>query len=92
MKTHCAHFASIYTIMDIFHSQEFRRIPFYTINWAYGMSWHTATYIQCEAAATTCTGAVPLAAISEFGAGILAISIVEFFWFLRLVRSAARFK
>jgi hypothetical protein len=81
--------ASIYTIIDIFHSQELR-IPFYTVNWAYGISWRTATYLQCEAAAASCTGAVPLTELFQFGIGILAISIVEVVWFYRLVRSSVR--
>jgi hypothetical protein len=84
--------ASIYTLADMLHSLELRRIPFYTspINWAYGMSWRTATFIQCEAAAPTCTGSVPLAVVSQFGLAILAISVVESFWFYRLVRASVR--
>lgn len=72
---------------DILRSVEFRAVPAYSVG-SYGLSWHTAYFVQCGV--STCVGVFPWEYVVSSDIVFLAVGIVELVWFIRLVRSAVR--
>jgi hypothetical protein len=71
-------------IKDIFHSGEFRAVPFYSMG-NYGLNWHTAFFETCTASASGCVGGVPAEYVISQDIGFVIVSAIEVVWFCYLV-------